>query len=71
MTPEQEIARYKQGWAEYWDRLMNNPEFSRAVRENDAVRVGEIGTAQLNGNFDSRIAAARGWPRAKFKPKSN
>lgn len=71
MTPEQEIARYKKDWEPYWERLMNNPEFRKAVEDRNAVKVGEMANAQINGDFDSQISAARGWPRRKFKPRAN
>lgn len=58
MTTEQEIARLKRDFAHHLPRLLEIPEFKKALDEKNITRLWEIACQEERGNYKS-ISTAR------------
>jgi len=56
MSPEEEIKRYAQDYAQHWPKLMQDPRFRNAVEQRNAVivGVGELAVELVQGNLVSK-----------------
>jgi hypothetical protein len=59
MTPEQELQRLKKDFEKQWPRLEKLPEFRQALDRMDLVRLGEIASSEVLGDYRSAEVARR------------